>query len=280
MADPTLSDILLERFKRLDQPSELSDRLGLTRDMLERNPGDPRLQQKYLEEAAAQRYEPPSGFGATHTGLFLKRVPEAIAGLRAGPIPMQRPLAIFSESRGAGSPAIMEGVPAGATSAAVRLPNLPRERHWSGVTRSRVDNDNPAVGGNLSPFSGPGFNVSGGYGSLQAALDSPHGPALRARLRSDIADSRREGFEIVPGQDRSQEGVKFIPDETMPSTPRTDAERYAQAVRDRQWAEEVRKAREHLKRTHPEVLLGRPYSERPLTLIPGGKSPKTDEPTQ
>lgn len=81
---------------------------------------------------------------------------------------------------------------------------LPRERHWSGVTRPRIDNENPHVGGNLFPESGPGFNVRGGYGSLEAALEGPHGPAILARIREKtneaIAQERRGAFEVVPSE--------------------------------------------------------------------------------
>jgi hypothetical protein len=38
-----------------------------------------------------------------------------------------------------------------------------------------------------------------GYGSLQAALEGPEGPAILARIRAQIADEARQGFKPIPG---------------------------------------------------------------------------------
>ncbi len=375
MADD-LASILLERFKRLDQPTELGGRLDVARDMLGRNSGDPRLQQKYLEEAAAQRWEPPSKFRQTfpHLADFvdLARGGGEFAGLRgAGAGPIMKGAGL--ERQFPGETAITGGrdspnsslgllkrhgiaapedtsdytiwstkqplpypeydylvhpinpkAPSGRwmNDSRPALPDRSYEESSPGAAKVFSDavRDNPGYGASPGLPSYPRIpshwvpadnsanakvtirapkgisDATFTADSLEAMLDQiarteglkpAHRAYLSAMARQKFAGSEagaspaQPDLKLIPKEPASEVGgVGFITDETMPSTPRTDAERYAQAVRDRQWAEEVRKAREHLKRTHPEVLLGRPYSERPLTLIPGGKSPKTDEPTQ
>jgi hypothetical protein len=64
----------------------------------------------------------------------------------------------------------------------------------------RWDNENPAtLWPTELPTSGPGFNVPSGYGSLEAALTGPHGPAILARIRGRTADKARQGFKPIPG---------------------------------------------------------------------------------